>query len=152
MRDQKRDSEDIDNEILFYFFSPLCSLDWRAEEWECIAPSTAPAARHRDGWRDTSAVRQRQKQQGGAPPPPRRATSTVEKRARQWKNKNLWRINFFFSECILPWDPRSQTLCWPIAAVLDCSNPIEITTRYNSVEKCSKKRCPLNTNRVLHQH
>lgn len=55
------------------------------------------------------------------------------------KKKDLWRITFFYSECILPWVPTSWTLHRSIVAVLDCSNPIEITTRYNSVEMLQEK-------------
>lgn len=85
--------EDVDNEI--FFFSLLCSEDWRAEEWECFAPSAAPAARHRDGWRDATAVKRRQNEQGGAPPP-RHPTDRVEKKQGLVKN------HFHFSECVLP--------------------------------------------------
>lgn len=65
---------------------------------------------------------------------------TEEKKIRLVKN------HFLFSKCILPWVPRSRTLHRPIVAVLDCSNPIEITTRYGSVEMG-----PLTTIRVLHE-
>lgn len=70
------------------------------------------------------------------PSPPRHATHTVEKK-NAWcrKKQGLAKNHFLLSERILPWDPRSRSLHWPIAAVLDCSNPIEITTRRSSVEK-----------------
>lgn len=45
----------------------FCFLDWRAEEWKCFAPSAAPAARHRGGWRDATAVKGRREERGGAP-------------------------------------------------------------------------------------
>lgn len=62
--------------------------------------------------------------------------STWWKRRRDDGGKNkkdLWRITFS-SECIFP---RLRTLHRPLVAVLDGFIPIEITTRYNSVEMCS---------------
>lgn len=68
------------------------------------------------------------------------------------KNKDLWRITFILVNASSPWVPRARSLHRPIVAVLDCSNPIEITTRYNSAEMCSEKRWPLTTIRVLFSH
>lgn len=90
----------------------------------------------------------RHKEQGGATPL-RHITDTVEKKAR-WRTCEE-SLSFYW----IPWIPRSWTLRWPIVAVLDCSNPIEITTRYNLVEMCSKKICHereplLNSSLVLY--
>lgn len=65
------------------------------------------------------------------------------KKKQKQKTDGLVKNHFlFFDVGILLWVSRWRTLQQPIAAVLDCSNPIEKTTHYSSVEMCFKKRCP----------
>ena len=136
--------EDVDNEIFFF-----CSLFWRLKSWRmrmlcCERSSSSTASR----WLERRHRSEAETKCTG------RGTTT---QTSSWwgggkKNKDLWRITFILVNASSPWVPRAQSLHRPIVAVLDCSNPIEITTRYNSAEMCLEKKWPLTTIRVLFSH
>lgn len=135
--------EDVDNEI---FFFP--SLFWRLKSWRmrmlCSERSSSSTASR---WLERRHRSEAETEWTG-----RGSTTQTSNRLGGKKTKDLWRITFILVNASSLWVPRVRSLHRPIVAVLDCSNPIEITTRYNSAEMCSEKRWLLTTIRVLFSH
>lgn len=122
--------DDVDDVICCFFWF-LRSKSWRMRMLCSERNSSSTASR----WLERR--HRSDKKNGGEHHHSDTITNRVEMAAR-WGKQGLVKSHFLFSECILPWVPRSRTLHRPILAVLDCSNHIEITTHYNSVEMKSE--------------